>query len=155
MFRREGSIQFIKGEVYVSNMSKTTGHLSSVTSVDWHPHDKSICLTSSLDGLARLWNVDRGKTQFKMLTSDKVFQFQKVQFCTCAKFSPNARQIAVSTQSGTIQIWNIQNTNRPIRIITPTTTPPNNNNNNHPTNTTSNRIHNIPIHSIAFNVDGT
>ena len=64
----------------MSNMSKTTGHLSSVTSVDWHPHDKSICLTSSLDGSARLWNVDRGKTQFIMLTSDKVFQFQKVQF---------------------------------------------------------------------------
>jgi WD repeat-containing protein 70 len=123
VFDREGEliIKFVRGDMYVTDQSKTFGHTSSVTGVDWHPLERDIVLTSSLDGSARLWNLN-GKTQFNMLVCDKVFQPKcsrgKRTSVLCVAFHPGGRAFVVGTSCGSIQIWNSHKvSSRPERAV--------------------------------------
>jgi len=108
---REGGevIKFMRGDAYVIDQAKTVGHTAAVTSVDWHPFERDVVLTSSNDGSARLWNLN-GKTQFQMLVCDKVFQAKsergKRTSVKCVCFHPGGREFALGTACGSIQIWN-------------------------------------------------
>jgi WD repeat-containing protein 70 len=102
-------IKFVRGDMYVTDQSKTTGHTASVTGVGWHPFERDTVLTSSMDGSVRLWNLN-GKTQFQMLVCDKVFQAKCIKgkrtAVLCVSFHPAGREFAVGTSCGSIQIWN-------------------------------------------------
>lgn len=102
-------IQFVRGDMYVTDPVRTVGHTHSVTAVAWNPFQKDIVLTGSTDGSARLWNLN-GKTQFNKLVCDKVYRAksdrgQKVAV-TCVAFHPGGREFAFGTTCGSIQIWN-------------------------------------------------
>jgi WD repeat-containing protein 70 len=123
VFDREGEliVKFVRGDMYVTDQSKTFGHTSSVTGVDWHPLERDIVLTSSLDGSARLWNLN-GKTQFQMLVCDKVFQPKcrkgKRTSVLCVAFHPGGRAFVVGTSCGSIQVWNpYKVSSRPERAV--------------------------------------
>jgi WD40 repeat protein len=111
VFDRDGGeiIKFVRGDMYVTDQTKTVGHTASVTCVDWHPLERDLVLTSSNDGSARLWNLN-GKTQFKMLTCEKVFPAKNARGqrtpVTCVCFHPAGREFALGTACGSIQIWN-------------------------------------------------
>lgn len=111
VLNREGEqvIQFLRGDMYVTDQSRTTGHTAAVTGVDWHPLERDVVLTGSRDGSARLWNLN-GKTQFEMLVCDKVFSAKNVRgqrtVVTAVCFHPGGREFAVGTLCGSIQIWN-------------------------------------------------
>eukprot|EP00957_Ditylum_brightwellii_P203093 15333189-Ditylum_brightwellii.AAC.1 len=96
--------------MYVTDQSKTTGHTSTTTSVSWHPLERDIVLTSSIDGSARLWNVAKGKTQFQKLCCTSVYRAKDSKGrrtnVTCVTFHPSGRQFALGTSCGSIQIWN-------------------------------------------------
>jgi len=107
--------------MYVVDQSKTTGHTAAVTGVEWHPLERDIVLTSSIDGSARLWNL-KGKTQFQMLVCDKVFQPKSERGqrtgVNCVAFHPGGREFAVGTSCGSIQIWNTSRVSgRPERTV--------------------------------------
>jgi WD40 repeat protein/pSer/pThr/pTyr-binding forkhead associated (FHA) protein len=110
VFDRDGEcvIQFCRGDMYVSDPSRTVGHSAKVTCVDWHPLERDVVLTGSLDGSARLWNLS-GKTQFDKLVSDRVFVAKSGRgqrtAVTCVVFHPGGREFAVGTSCGSIQIW--------------------------------------------------
>ena len=121
---REGEtiIKFVRGDMYVTDQSKTSGHTAAVTGVDWHPFERDVVVTSSNDGSARLWNINSGKKQFQMLVCDKVFQPKSSQgkrtTILCIAFHPSGREFAVGTSCGSIQIWNPTRTGaRPERAI--------------------------------------
>ena len=109
---RDGNeiIQFVRGDMYVTDQALTTGHTAAVTGVDWHPFERDIVLTSSTDhGSARIWSVN-GKTQFHFLICDKVYRAtnakgQKVGV-TAFAFHPGGRELVLGTACGSIQIWN-------------------------------------------------
>jgi len=69
IFDRNGGevMQFTKGDVYITDVTKTKGHTAAVTDCMWHPSDKNVMITSSLDGSVRVWKLD-GKTAFGKLT---------------------------------------------------------------------------------------
>lgn len=110
VFDRESQevIKFCRGDMYVTDPTKTVGHTAQVTSVDWHPLERHVVLTGSLDGSARLWNLN-GKTQFKMLVCDRVFAVKSAKghrtAVTCVAFHPGGHEFAVGTVCGSIQIW--------------------------------------------------
>lgn len=120
---REGQeiIKFMRGDMYVTDQAKTVGHTSAVTAVDWHPLERDIVVTASMDGSARLWNL-QGKTQFDMLVCEKVFQAknskgQRTAVC-CVCFHPSGREFALGTACGSIQIWNhARVSTRPERVV--------------------------------------
>jgi WD40 repeat protein len=60
LFSREGSREadFMKGDMYVHDMAQTKGHVAALCGACWHPTDRNTCLTGSLDGTVRLWDVN-------------------------------------------------------------------------------------------------
>lgn len=120
---REGETitKFMRGDMYVTDQTKTVGHTAAVTAVDWHPLERDVVLTASLDGSARLWNVHSGKRQFDMLTSDKVFVAKNSKgqrtAVSAVGFHPGGREFALGTTCGSIQIWRTKIQHRPERVI--------------------------------------
>ena len=120
---REGHqlIQFVRGDMYVSQKTNTTGHTAAVTATDWHPLESEKVLTASADGTARFWNL-QGKTQFEMLVCEKVFQAKnskghRTEIASVA-FHPGGREFVLGTTCGSIQIWNLSRVSqRPERAI--------------------------------------
>lgn len=120
---REGEtvIKFVRGDMYVTDQSKTSGHTAAVTAVDWHPLERDIVLTASLDGSVRIWNLN-GKTQFQMLVCDKVYQAKNAKgqrtAVTCAAFHPAGREFGLGTACGSIQVWSRTRASaRPERVL--------------------------------------
>eukprot|EP00802_Teleaulax_amphioxeia_P011950 Tamp_11988.p1 GENE.Tamp_11988~~Tamp_11988.p1 ORF type:complete len:524 (+),score=119.84 Tamp_11988:179-1750(+) len=60
LFSREGSREadFMKGDMYVHDMAQTKGHVAALCGARWHPTDRNACLTGSLDGTVRLWDIN-------------------------------------------------------------------------------------------------
>lgn len=121
---REGQeiIQFVRGDMYVTDKSKTAGHTAAVTAADWHPLERDWVLTGSIDGSARLWDLANGRTQFKKLTCDRVFSPKNARgqrtSVTAACFHPGGREFALGTSCGSIQIWSrTRVSGRPERVV--------------------------------------
>ena len=116
-------VEFAKGDMYVTDMAHTDGHVANITGVDWHPFDRDIVVTASLDGSIRQWNLDKGKTKFEKLCCGKnVYRIKssmgKKTKVTCVKYSPTGREFACGTSCGSIQIWNSTKIgSRPDRVI--------------------------------------
>ena len=119
---------FIKGDVYVTDPTKTTGHTASVTGVSFHPLIKDICWTTGLDGSIRQWDTSgKGRTQFHKLVCKSVIgkvkndKGQRTQVVSNLSVHPNGRKLVIGTSCGSIQIWNCYvgnvNVNRPIGVI--------------------------------------
>lgn len=103
------------------DMARTSGHVHEVTGVDWHPLERDIVLTSSLDGSARLWNLN-GKTQFQKLVCDKVYRAKNVRgqrtAVTAVAYHPGGREFALGTACGSLQIWGAVKVGpRPERVV--------------------------------------
>jgi hypothetical protein len=111
MMDRDGSeelLEFARGDVYVIDPAKTTGHTAAVTCVQWHPLDKSIIFTTSRDGSLRRWNIDKGKLAFGMLKCDDVIVVKNLKtgrktIPTCMAITP--RVVAMGTECGSLQIY--------------------------------------------------
>jgi WD repeat-containing protein 70 len=136
---RDGELvmEFIRGDMYVTDMARTTGHTASVTGVAWHPLERDVVLTSSTDGSARLWNLN-GKTQFHKLVCDKVYRAKNERGqrtgVTSVVFHPGGREFALGTACGSIQIWSTARVGiRPERVV----------------------FDKLPITSLVYNFDGS
>jgi len=119
---------FIKGDVYVTDPTKTTGHTASVTGVAFHPLIKDICWTTGLDGSIRQWDTSgKGRTQFHKLVCKSVIgkvkndKGQRTQVVSNLSVHPNGRKLVIGTSCGSIQIWNCYgvnvNVNRPLGVV--------------------------------------
>ena len=135
------SIQFVRGDMYVTDQARTSGHTAGVTGVDWHPLERDVVLTSSMDGSARIWNLN-GKTQFHMLVCDKVYRAKNVKGqrvgVTAVAFHPGGREFVLGTACGSIQIWNATRVGaRPERVVY------------------HSHGEGRPVNSLSYNVDGS
>ena len=115
-------IQFAKGDVYVTDMSRTIGHTATITDVAWHPLERDVVMTASIDGSARLWNLASGATAFKKLKCDKVYRAKNARgirtAVTACAFHPSGRELCLGTADGSIQIWDsIKVKSRPDRVL--------------------------------------
>jgi WD40 repeat protein len=115
-------IQFAKGDVYMTDMSKTIGHTATVTDVAWHPLEKDKVMTASIDGSARMWNLSSGKTAFKKLKCDSVYRAKNSKgirtAVTACAYHPSGREICLGTADGSIQIWDATRVKpRPDKVI--------------------------------------
>jgi WD40 repeat protein len=103
------------------DMARTSGHANAITGIDWHPFEKEIVLTASLDGSVRLWNL-KGKTVFYKLTCETVYSIKSARgkrtAVTSVAFHPGGRDFAVGTSCGSVQIWNATKVGpRPDRVV--------------------------------------
>ena len=101
-------VRFVRGDVYVRDPSKTIGHTAAVTSVGWHPLEKSIVFSTSRDGSLRSWNIDKGKFSFNMLNCSDVVVIKHLRtgrktIPSCLAVSPST--LAMGTECGSLQIY--------------------------------------------------
>lgn len=99
----------VKGDPYMNDMSNTKGHTAAVTSACWHPNNKDMVMTSSLDGSCRLWDTAHGKTIFDELTCGDVIKFKtkegKRAQVTAAGIDLDGRCIVGAVDDGSIQLF--------------------------------------------------
>jgi len=110
IYDRDGHeiMTFRKGNYNLSDMARTVGHVSAVTSAHWHPQDANTMITSSTDGTVRTWDM-RGKTHFEELLCWQVLKARSKQGrrvgVTRCRWSPDGKAIVAGCQDGSLQLW--------------------------------------------------
>ncbi|KAJ1448096.1 WD40-repeat-containing domain protein [Pelagophyceae sp. CCMP2097] len=111
VFTREGVslLKFNRGDPYVTDMARTSGHVTIVTGGEWHPHENMQCLTSGRDGSVRIWDLC-GKTGLRdYLLCDQTIRVRDkaARKCsaTCVTYSPDGKRVACGAADGSLQLW--------------------------------------------------
>lgn len=111
VYDRDGKeiIKFVRGDMYIRDMTHTKGHVMEVTGVCWHPSDKNTIATSSLDGTVRIWDLE-GEAAFGKLTSKHVLKIKSKTSAarigaTCVCFSGDGTKVGGGASDGSIQLW--------------------------------------------------
>lgn len=95
-------MECVKGDQYITDMSKTKGHVGGLTSGCWHPTKREEFLTSSLDSTLRLWH-SRSKEQ-KQVIKTRTQGGLKTSPTSCT-FNRDGTLIAAGCLDGSIQMW--------------------------------------------------
>ncbi len=105
LISRDGApkLKFIKGDQYVMDLTHTKGHVAAVVSCRWHPTDRAACMTSSVDGSVRLWDIHTADKSQKTVIRPRCERGTKVSV-SCATYLPNA-SIAAICHDGSLQLW--------------------------------------------------
>jgi hypothetical protein len=146
--------------MYVTDMGRTKGHVSSVTGVQWHPLEKEIILSAAQDGSIRIWNLRRGKLSFdKKLTCTSVYKMKNKAGqrtpATSLAYHPGGREFAVGTGCGSVQIWNSTTVRlRPERAVYQAHGPIKNVDSSGD-NSNSKSVSSPAVTSVVFSPDGT
>eukprot|EP01039_Chlorochromonas_danica_P001023 gene1025-1109_t len=125
VFDRDGKevIKFVKGDMYLRDLSNTKGHTMEVTSLQWHPSEKNLILTASLDGSARIWDL-LGEATFGMLVNKHVLKLktstnQRLGATACC-YAPNGLRVYIGAADGSIQVWNSRKAySKPDHVLVP------------------------------------
>lgn len=96
-------MECVKGDQYISDMSKTKGHTAQLTSGDWHPHQKDEFITASLDGTIRIWNAFKGKEHRALIKARAQGGLRTTP--SSVAFNKEASLIAAGCSDGSIQMW--------------------------------------------------
>ncbi|KAM0748750.1 WD40 repeat-like protein [Meredithblackwellia eburnea MCA 4105] len=95
---------FAKGDMYISDLRKTEGHVSSITSCTFSPKSATTFLTASTDSTLRIWDTsDRRKSKQVIVVKSKE-RGGKTKVTACA-WSPDGRWIAAACEDGTVLTW--------------------------------------------------
>ncbi|EAS02900.1 WD domain, G-beta repeat protein (macronuclear) [Tetrahymena thermophila SB210] len=114
---RKGNVS-IKGDMYITDMAKTKGHVSSVNSGVFHPLEFNIFATGSLDATVRIWDSEK-----KLHGIEQQMTHVNIIKCTDQKgtktevdkiqYSKDGKIIMIGTQDGSLQGYSTQICHRP------------------------------------------
>lgn len=106
LYDRDGSLktEFAKGDPYLRDLRHTSGHISALTAVRWHPFDPTLFITAALDGTIRLWDVEKRQSQ-KNVICVKSKPGVARNSVTAACFSLDGKLIAASASDGALYLW--------------------------------------------------
>ncbi|XP_053964574.1 gastrulation defective protein 1 homolog [Anastrepha ludens] len=96
-------MECVKGDQYISDMSRTKGHTAQLTSGCWHPYTREEFLTAALDGTLRIWHGLKSKEQ-KTVIKTRAQGGLRTNASACI-FNRDATLIAVGCADGSIQMW--------------------------------------------------
>ncbi|KAJ1657079.1 hypothetical protein GGF38_004468, partial [Coemansia sp. RSA 25] len=96
--------EFKRGDMYVSDMRKTNGHVAGLFSVDWSPQSDDVFATASADGSLRIWSCERPRAQDHVLVS-KARNAGPVTACRYSSGMGPAAVIAAAQTDGSISLW--------------------------------------------------
>lgn len=96
-------LECCKGDQYISDMTRTKGHVAQLTSGCWHPFNREQFLTAALDGTLRIWQGLRAKEQLQVIKT-RAQGGLRTNASAC-NFNRDATLIAAGCVDGSIQTW--------------------------------------------------
>ncbi|XP_067633598.1 gastrulation defective protein 1 homolog [Eurosta solidaginis] len=96
-------MECVKGDQYISDMSRTKGHTAQLTSGCWHPFTREEFLTAALDGTLRIWHGLKAKEQ-KTVIKTRTQGGLRTNASACT-FNRDATLIAAACVDGSVQMW--------------------------------------------------
>lgn len=110
IYSRDGVelLQFTRGDPYLRDMRQTKGHITVVTGGQWHPTEKNTVLTSSMDGTARVWDLN-GPQAFDKLCCKLVLRLKAPRAggkatCTAISYCAEGKTVAVGGGDGSVRL---------------------------------------------------
>lgn len=117
ILNREGDVigTCVAGYPYIMDQNQTKGHKGECTYGAWNPNQETQILTSSLDGSARIWDINtctkKCQQIYKFRTKPGIMDSVGVTTC---QYSYNGSRIAGGSIDGSIQIWDTNRQQYPI-----------------------------------------
>ncbi|KAH8318305.1 hypothetical protein KR074_002047 [Drosophila pseudoananassae] len=96
-------LECCKGDQYISDMSRTKGHVAQLTSGCWHPFNREQFLTAALDGTLRIWEGLKAKEQMQVIKT-RALGGLRTNASSC-NYNRDATLIAAGCVDGSIQTW--------------------------------------------------
>lgn len=96
-------LECVKGDQYITDMSKTKGHTAQLTAGAWHPYRKEEFLTCSMDSTLRIWTT-ASANQHKSIIKVRANGGLRTVPNSCA-YNRDATLIATGCADGSIQTW--------------------------------------------------
>ena len=114
IFDRDGTslLTFQRGDPYVTDPTRTTGHTTTVTGGAWQPRAAYRVGTCGVDGSVRLWDLC-GKTGLRdwlfCETSIRVKDARaRKAAATAMSFAPDGRSLVCAANDGSLQFWHLK-----------------------------------------------
>ncbi|KAI9095137.1 WD40-repeat-containing domain protein [Phlyctochytrium arcticum] len=107
LYDRDGIeiVEYIKGDPYIRDPRHTKGHIAALTCCRWHPFERGLFLTASLDGTIRLWDSENKREQTQVIVI-KSRQPGGRTAIGAAGFSPDGKLIVGGANDGALRLWN-------------------------------------------------
>ncbi|KAI8320167.1 WD40 repeat-like protein [Martensiomyces pterosporus] len=97
--------EFKRGDMYVMDMRRTSGHVAALTSVDWNPRVDEVFITASADSTVRIWNCETSLMKQEQVLVMKTKQRGVRVAATAVAYSHDAALIATAQQDGGLSMW--------------------------------------------------
>ncbi len=101
----------IRGDMYIQDMANTKGHVAALTDGKWHPNERNLFMTSSLDGSLRVFDllsktvgVDQQLMQRDLIKAMNPKGGMKLAINSIC-YSRTGSHIAGGCVDGSLQIW--------------------------------------------------
>lgn len=96
-------MECVKGDQYITDMSKTKGHIAQLTAGCWHPFRKDEFVTSAMDSTIRIWDAFNSKQQRSLIKTRAQGGLKTIP--TACTYNRDATLIAAGCNDGSIQTW--------------------------------------------------
>lgn len=96
-------MECVKGDMYITDMARTKGHVAGLTAGGWHPIRRQEFLTSSQDSTLRIWEVFK-KNEHKNVIKTRAYGGLKTSPTSCT-YNRDGSLICAGCMDGSIQMW--------------------------------------------------
>ncbi|KAK9474208.1 WD40-repeat-containing domain protein [Dipodascopsis tothii] len=107
LYTRDGEevAEYVRGDMYLRDMNNTDGHVAEITSGVWHPTDKNVFVTGSLDSTVRVWDANvRRKQRTVIVVKSKASKGNKTRV-TAVNWAPDGKRVAGACTDGSLSFW--------------------------------------------------
>jgi WD40 repeat protein len=112
IFDRDGKelMETSKGDMYISDLSHTRGHVAIVKDGQWHPTENHVFITASQDSTVRIWDINNKLSGIEQHLAQKTVikcksaKGVKTGVQTC-RYSIDGKYIIAACEDGSLQIW--------------------------------------------------
>lgn len=102
--------EYHKGDPYIRDMKKTTGHIAGLTCCQWHPNDKQLFMTAALDSTVRIWDSESFRSQKYCLVARNTASGNRLSSgVTAAAFSADGSLVFGARLDGCLSAWDWKN----------------------------------------------
>ncbi|KAJ2758974.1 hypothetical protein IWQ56_005862 [Coemansia nantahalensis] len=92
-----------RGDMYVMDMRRTTGHVAALTSADWCPQGARF-VTAGADATLRFWHSERPQTQEQVVVAKSATRAARGAVTACA-YAADGRTVASAQHDGCLSLW--------------------------------------------------